>query len=103
MFVTCDMRKPILNKRIFWDVDVGMINYDQKAAFVVERVFERGDVEDIREIRRYYGDEITKKILLNCRYLPEIRLYLAAAIFNERPENFKCYTPIQSMKALWPF
>ncbi|WP_439651985.1 DUF6922 domain-containing protein [Membranihabitans maritimus] len=28
---------------------------DEKASFVIERVFERGDVEDIRQCRRYYG------------------------------------------------
>jgi hypothetical protein len=40
--------KPIFNKRIFWDVVFEKINYDTKANFVIERVFERGDVEDIR-------------------------------------------------------
>jgi hypothetical protein len=37
--------KPIFNKRIFWDVNFEQIDYDAKANFVIERVFERGDVE----------------------------------------------------------
>lgn len=49
--------KPIFNKRIFWDVHFEEIDYDDKASFVICRVFERGDVEDIRQCRRYYGDE----------------------------------------------
>lgn len=48
---------PIFNKRIFWDVNFEQIDYDAKANFVSEMVFERGDVEDIRQYRRYYGDE----------------------------------------------
>ena len=40
--------KPVFNKRIFWDVDFEKIDYDAKANFVIERVFERGDVQDIR-------------------------------------------------------
>ena len=40
--------KPIFNQRIFWDVVFENIDYDAKANFVIERVFERGDVEDIR-------------------------------------------------------
>jgi len=32
--------KPIFEKRIFWDVDFEMIDYDSKANFVIERVFE---------------------------------------------------------------
>jgi hypothetical protein len=41
-------QKPIFNKRIFWDVVFESLDYDAKASFVIERVFERGDVEDIR-------------------------------------------------------
>jgi len=45
--------KPIFNKRISWDVNFEQIDYDAKANFVIERFFERGDVEDIRQCRRY--------------------------------------------------
>ena len=40
--------KPVFDKRIFWDVDFENLDYDKKARFVIERVFERGDVPDIR-------------------------------------------------------
>ncbi len=40
--------EPIFDRRIFWDVDFEKIDYDGRAAFVIERVFERGDVDDIR-------------------------------------------------------
>ena len=58
--------KPIFQKRIFWDVNFEAIDYDAKARFVIERVFERGDVEDIRNCRRYYGDEKISEVLLGC-------------------------------------
>ena len=47
--------KPNFDPRIFWDVDMENVDIDEKASFVIERVFERGDVEDIRQCRRYYG------------------------------------------------
>jgi hypothetical protein len=53
--------KPVFNKRIFWDVNFEALDYNLRANFVIERVFERGDVEDIRQCRRYYGDEKVKK------------------------------------------
>ena len=34
-------KKPIFEKRIFWDVNFEQIDYDAKANFVIERVFER--------------------------------------------------------------
>ncbi|MBK9742858.1 MAG: hypothetical protein IPO94_07780 [Saprospiraceae bacterium] len=62
--------KPIFHKRIFWDVNFEKIDYDAKAAFVIERVFERGDVDDIRQCRRYYGDDKVRDVLLNAKFLP---------------------------------
>ena len=84
--------KPILNKRIFWDVNFEALDYNSKSTFIIERVFERGDVDDNRQVRRFYGDETIKKVLLNAKYLPEARLYLASAVINQPLESFKCYT-----------
>lgn len=97
------MDKPLLNKRIFWDTDFEKIDYQKNAASIVERVFERGDVEDIRQVRRFYGDEKVKDILINAKWLSNIKLYLAAAIFNTPISKFKCYTQNQSMKELWNY
>ena len=44
--------KPIFAKRIFWDVNFETLDYDAKANFIIERVFDRGDVPDIRNCRR---------------------------------------------------
>ncbi|WP_446698918.1 DUF6922 domain-containing protein [Algoriphagus sp. NF] len=46
--------KQVFDKRIFWDVNFENLDYDKKYKFVIERVFERGDVPDIRNCRRYY-------------------------------------------------
>jgi hypothetical protein len=66
--------KPYDNSRIFWDVDYSKLDFEKKASFIIERVFERGDVEDIRMCRRFYGDEKITVVLLNAKYLPERRL-----------------------------
>jgi hypothetical protein len=42
----------IFHKRIFWDVHSENIDYAAIASFVIERVFDRGDVPDIRNCRR---------------------------------------------------
>jgi len=95
--------KPIFNKRIFWDVNFEALDYDKKASFVIERVFERGDVDDIRQCRRYYGDERVTVVLLNAKYLPERRLHLAAAVINRPITEFRCYTLRQLTPGLFPY
>lgn len=47
------MPKPELARRIFWEEDYDNLDYDAKAGFVIERVFERGDVPENRNCRRY--------------------------------------------------
>ncbi|AYD49192.1 DUF6922 domain-containing protein [Arachidicoccus soli] len=95
--------KPILHPRIFWDVAFDKLDYDKKAGFIIERVFERGDVEDIRQCRRYYGDKKVKEVLLKAKYLPERRIYLASAIIDEPINHFLCYMHRQLNPKLYPY
>jgi hypothetical protein len=45
---------PQFDRRIFWDVDFDALDYDGRAEFVIERVFERGDVGDInKKVRNF--------------------------------------------------
>lgn len=95
--------KPIFERRIFWDVDFENIDYTQKKRFVIERVFDRGDVEDIRQCRRYYGDETIKNVLLSAKYLSERRLRLASVIIDVPITEFTCYKNRLSNQAHLPY
>jgi len=97
------IEKPQFHPRIFWDIDFAKLDYDVKASFVIERVFERGDVEDIRQCRRYYDDEKITQVLLNAKYLPERRLYLASAVIGKPLNDFRCYILRQSNPELYPY
>lgn len=95
--------KPYHNSRIFWDVDFEKLDFDTKANFIIERVFERGDVEDIRKCRRYYGDEKISSALLNAKFLPEHRTYLASAVIGKPLNEFRCYILRQLNPGLFPY
>ncbi len=96
-------QKPVFDKRIFWDVNFEELDYDLRANFVIVRVFERGDVPDIRNCRRYYGDEKVSDALLNAKFLPEVTMYLASAVINRPIQDFRCYTLRQSNPGLLPY
>ena len=95
--------KPIFNKRIFWDVHFEEIDYDDKASFVFCRVFERGDVEDIRQCQRDYGDEKIKEGLKQVKFLPLHTIYLVSAIFDIPINELRCYTLRQLNPELFPY
>jgi hypothetical protein len=84
-------------------VNFESIDYEKKFHFVIERVFERGDVQDIRNCLRYYGDEKVTEVLLNASFLPIRKLHLASAVINQPIENFKCYSIRQLNPTLFPY
>lgn len=94
---------PVFEKRIFWDVNFDLLDYDKKASFIIERVFERGDVQDIRNCRRYYGDELVKDVLMKAKWLSIETIYLAAAIFNNELTDYKCYNTEQLSQTPFAF
>lgn len=95
--------RPDFNKRIFWDVDVNSLDFDKRSAFVIQRVFERGDVQDIRTCRRYYGDDRIKTALTQAKWLPLNTIYLACALLDNELTDYKCYNIAQSNPGHWTY
>mgnify|MGYP006948852712 CR=1 FL=1 len=98
-----EREKPVFEKRIFWDVNFEQLDYDKRAAFVIERVFERGDVQDIRNCRRYYGDEKIRDVLVGAKWLSPHTIYLAAALFNNTPNDYSCFRQAQLNRGHWHY
>ncbi|MBK9107111.1 MAG: hypothetical protein IPM92_01690 [Saprospiraceae bacterium] len=97
------VNKPFDHPRIFWDLDSENLDFEKYAFFIIERVFSRGDVQDIRNCRRYYEPEKITAALLQAKYLPLMTLYLASAVINKPIQEFRCYTLRQSNPELFPY
>lgn len=95
--------KPVFHPRIFWDVDFEKLDYDMKASFIIERVFERGDVEDIRQCRRYYGDEKVREALTGAKWLSLQTIYLACAVLANKLTDYRCYNTAQLNPNHWNY
>lgn len=95
------MHKPRLNNRIFWDIDFNKIDYEKSYRSVIERVFERGDVEDIREVRRYYGDTKIIGALTTAKWLRYDIFVFCRNLFGLKSEDFRCYTLRQLSGIPW--
>lgn len=64
-----------LSPALFWDTRVERINWIRNKEWVVQRVFEYGNKQEIDEIIRFYGMEIIKTILhsINNKWKKETR------------------------------
>ena len=94
---------PVFKGRIFWDVDFDKLDYVNEASFIITRVFDRGDVPDIRNCRRHYGDEKITEVILNNKFLREVRIYLASAVLERPLTDFRCYRLKKSNPGLLPY
>lgn len=84
-----------LSKKAFWDVDMTKLDYEKQADYIIRKVFENGNWDDILETVVYYGKERTKKVLVEASYLKENTLYFSSLFFNAPINDFSCYTTKQ--------
>ncbi|MFO7622639.1 MAG: hypothetical protein R6W81_15465, partial [Bacteroidales bacterium] len=61
------------------------------------------DVDDIRQCRRYYGDEKVTDALLQAKYLPLHTIHFASAVIDKPLNEFRCYILRQLDPGLFPY
>ncbi len=90
--------KPSLSRRAFWDVDLKRLDFDRYPAFTIIRAMERGTLNDIREVIRYYGRDKVKSILIDAdRLLPRAQV-ISRRLFHLHNSDYKCSTGTQRAK-----
>lgn len=55
------------SKALFWDIKIENINWQENKAWIIQRVFEYGNNQEIEEIIKLYGKETIKEILSNIK------------------------------------
>jgi hypothetical protein len=90
-----------LNKSTFWEHDISTIDPEAHYKAIISRIAMRGDEFEIRGMRRFYGDEKIKEVLLQVRYLDKYTLSLFSNIYNIPKEKFRCYIWKQSNPTHW--
>ena len=97
------MKGEMLNKNLFWDIDVNTLDYDKHSRFIIERVLLKGDLPDWFELKKIYGIERIKKEILQVRYLDKKTLSFLSLIFCIPKEKFRCYNIKQSTQSHWNY
>ena len=64
----------ILRKSLFWDTEIHNIDWNKQSKAVINRIFERGNEEEKKEIERFYGKRKVETIL-NSRKTKPMQLH----------------------------
>ncbi|MDZ7936707.1 MAG: hypothetical protein U5M51_17440 [Emticicia sp.] len=86
------MEKPNLSKQAFWDVDFDSLDYQEKADWIIGRVFEWGKLSDLKNLIQFYGEKKCKTALLKAPFLRLNAISLGHLLFDIPKTDFKCYT-----------
>lgn len=95
MQIDPSIKKPVLSRRAFWDIDLSTLDFDRYPEFTIVRALERGTFTDIRETIRYYGKDKTRSIVINAERLLPRALIISRRLFNLHNSDFKCSTAKQ--------
>lgn len=83
--------RPEISAATFWDIDPETLSFEEAADWVILRVFDKGSLQEVKSILKYYGKEKVKNILqYEPGYLPNHSILLAKAIFQLTFSDFKC-------------
>lgn len=93
--------KNIFSRNLFWDADVADLDLQRNRRYVVQRVLERGTLDDLKSAFRLYGFGDVVAVAKTLRTLEPSALSFIACVANEPREHFRCYTQKQSSRAPW--
>ena len=86
---------------MLWEFDLEEFDWQQMRNEVVQRVLERGRMDDFYAILNLYGVEGVKAALREIPYMNDKDMNFACVAFDLRKEELKCYTRKQSMPLHW--
>lgn len=92
-----------LNKAYFWDVDIAKLDEEKSKRLIIERVFNYGNLHEIKLIKEFYGTREIKSILFKLNYIDPKTLNFISMFFHVPKTKFKCYTKKQLTKQPWNY
>ena len=81
-----------LSPTLFWDVNPEQLDPALHARQIIQRVVERGTLEEWRAMRRHYGDERLRSVVTSLRWLSRRDVAFCCVALDLTPDEFRCCT-----------
>ena len=86
---------------LFWDADPADLDFSKHMKYVVQRVLERGTLDDMRHMFSMYGFDNVVATSKTLRSLDPVSFSFIVNLSGQPKESFRCYTQKQSSQAPW--
>lgn len=90
-----------LRKSLLWEYNADVINYQKMRDIIVQRVIERGRLNDFYAILNMLPLKDIKQSIKKIPYLNPKDLAFVCAVFNLDKKELKCYTTKRSGNQHW--
>jgi hypothetical protein len=90
-----------IRETLLWEYDLDQFNWEDMRILVVQRVIERGRMNDFYAILNLYGLTGVRDAIKQISYLNPKDLSFVCSVFNLNKEDLKCYTKQQSTIQHW--
>jgi hypothetical protein len=89
---------------LLWDMDLKKFDMQKGRSIVVERVIERGRMEDFYTLFKMYGGvDKVRDIVKEVHYLSPRNIAFACMVFDLKKEELRCYTRRRSQTIPWDY
>ncbi len=85
-----------LSQHLFWDVDKTKLDFEKNKKLIIQRVFSRGDISDVKIILQFYDINTIKAEIIKAGRLDKKTLKWASDFLNIPKIKFLCYVKEQS-------
>jgi len=90
--VSNKLAKPLeIPSHLLWSFDIKKVDPQRMYKTIIEHVLERGTIEDIAEITKYYSLELVQDVTLKMKVLNPKRVNLMSLIWDIPVDQFKAW------------
>lgn len=91
----------VINPKLLWEYDLVNFDFQNMRNVVVQRVIERGHVNDFYAMLHFYGvDGVIEEVKM-LPYLNDIDMNFVSTVFNIPLDQLKCYEKKQLPQRHW--
>ena len=87
---------------LFWDADPADLDFSKHMKYVVQRVLERGTLDDMRHMFSMYGFDNVVATSKTLRSLDPVSFSFIVNLSGQPKESFRCYSSKPSNLPPWP-
>lgn len=80
------------SRHLFWDVDIAKLEMDKNRRFLVGRVIQRGNLDDLHKLLSYYGKSEVREIVKELPWMNEKDMAFVHIFFDIPFNEMRCFT-----------